>query len=531
MALATTAARWTLWQTISLLASWAQAAPSTYATSFDDSVLAPDALEPPEVEVQEPSGILEERSVAMEDEDKKDVYVTREHRHKQSDGTIVKEVVSVANVTLANENASYGESVSKKVDRLLESREHVFNAVAKNVRMDNHYDQAFNSTQESKKPFIKVTRTKTHMGTTALSKTTVHIVTPSAIVSVYLVMFIPLLIAWFAHLYSGLRIDQWPFLLPLTLLVTTVGMDFANQSLAAVVGGPNLLTAVQSWALAFATGVWTLMYERKEISSADPQALWVWLLAALAFTVTQLVNHLAYWQCSLYERVIFLNLCPVATVFIEQFAMPAGLKPSLPLWNKGGICVTLLGAFLFGFPARENSGSLSVAISSLLMISMVLCRLTQRVLLTKNPTLPVGLLACTDGLLLGVTSTTLALPKLGQHISEGLLHTWLSEPSVCILLVVSSIAFIGFHVTVLLILRQTSASNALFFANLANLTTVTLGVRFLGDSEINNTLLTPAAFIGLAVCIFGAMWYAAEAFHPSRRSNVGSTTAAATTPP
>jgi len=410
----------------------------------------------------------------------------------------------------ANQASAKKNATKEEADLILDGAEPIFTPVTKNVGMKA--GSGDNVTQEAKKPFIKVTKHTQDEGAEIRTSVKVEMVAPTDIMAVYMIMFIPLILAWTMYYSSDSNPGHLAMLLPLTLLVNTVGMDFANQSLSAVIAGPHVLTAMQAWALAFITGVWTIMFRRPQVAQSDSRALWYWMAAALAFTVTQLVSHMAYWRCSLYERTIFLNMCPVVSVLLEQHVMPKGFKPSVGFWNKTALSITVVGAALLGLEAPALSTVASVATSSLLVVCMVMCRLTQRFLLADAANgLPVPLLACIDGLMLGSTATLVAFSEIETYRPS--LKIWLQEPSVQILLIISMLVFTAYHVTVLLILRFTSATNALVFANMGNILNVALGLEFFGDSRMN-IFLTPVAFLGLAISLFSAVWFATEADHP-----------------
>lgn len=438
------------------------------------------------------------------DTDGDGVILASANRTETDRGTIQKEVVAYTHKKKASLGL-YPGNVTENADHLLESVEHIFTKVLSNVGFS---PQGTNTTQEARQPFVKVTKHQLDNGPTIKTSIKVDLMKPADILVVYLLIFMPLIVVWLAYFSRGAPQAHLALLLPVTVLATTLGMDFANQSLAAVIGGPNLLTALQSSALAIITGAWTFFFRRDQVSKVQMHSLWAWMAAAGAFVLTQLVNHIAYWNCSLYERTIFLNICPIATVLLERTVMPLNLRPVLGAWHKVALSVTVLGAVLLGLQGFGQSTSQSILTSGLLASSLVLTRLLQRFLLAEHPNLPVGLLAAVDGLLLAVTSGGFALTEVDYYSMTW--TAWLDEPSVCMLVGISMITFTVYHVVILMILRFTTATNALVFMNIANIVNVFLGVQFFAETTMT-VFLTPLAFAGLGVSLFSGLWYTAYA--------------------
>jgi hypothetical protein len=452
------------------------------------------------------------------------ILVSSEQRSNTKDGTIVKEMVAVASRGGANKTGGTSSEVELSTSTNSKSKEavnlHVDHPLGNKTKSFDLPANKVNMAHEAQRPFIKITKISDDNGISITTKITVNIMTPRQISFVYLALFFPFGMMWVCYFALSRPQGLWTILLPLTLLVIIVGMDLAGQSLVAIFGDPNAVTAMQSWALALITGLWMIWNKFGGVQvcdDVDTHALWIWILAAAAFAITQVVNHLAYWRCSLYERTVFLNLAPVGTVIIEHWALPPPYKPNVPLGQKMGLSVTVLGALILGFQHRSSSAA-SIVTASLLVMAMVLCRLLQRILLARFPTLPVVLLACIDGLLLALVSTPLAASSLTAETRSNI-YEWSVEPSVSLLLAMSMLTFTAFHIIILVILRQTSATNALVFANTANIINLVLGVRFLVDSAAHTSGMTPTRLVGIACCLFSGLWYVFASSSSSSSSN------------
>jgi len=332
------------------------------------------------------------------------------------------------------------------------------------------------------------------------------VASPNVIVSVYLLMYVPIGMGWMALWKYGSQEVHYMIMLPITLCTLIVGLDLINQSLSIVMDSPMAITSIQGAALALITAVWTLTSERQR-PSVESSMMWpllMWMLVATMFTLFQLINHQVSYWCSLSERTVFTNLCPVASMFVEVTCMPKNIKVAVTFWNKMALATMVLGAVLYSiqYPDFTPSG---VLFACLMVAVIIPYRLLQRWLLAKCTTLPLPLLAFCDGVFLVVPSSIISATQ--QSHFWGAWASWFSHPSICLMLLLSLVTFTGNHVCGLMMLRLGSATNYLVFHNLANFLVVILGILFFHDDISSSPLELTGLFISLA----GGLWYAAEA--------------------
>jgi len=228
-----------------------------------------------------------------------------------------------------------------------------------------------------------------------------------------------------------------------------------------------------------------------------------WGVVALMFTLFQLINHQVSYWCSLSERTVFTNLCPVASMFVEMTFMSKHIKVHVTFWSKMALSIMVLGAVLYSiqYPDFTPSG---VLFACLMVAVIIPYRLMQRYLLAKCATLPLPLLAFSDGVFLIVPSSIISATQQNHFWSAW--SSWFSHPSVCIMLLFSLIIFTANHIVGLMMLRVGSATNYLVFHNLANFLVVTMGILFFGD-DISSS---PLELLGLIISLLGGLWYAVE---------------------
>merc|ERR1719183_2707260 len=93
---------------------------------------------------------------------------------------------------------------------------------------------ATQGTLERQKGFVNVI-THVYKDTTVME---VEIATPNTNISVFLIMYTPIILGWIAWNHYGRREDHYQMLLPLTLCATLVGDNFVNKSLAVLMDAP-----------------------------------------------------------------------------------------------------------------------------------------------------------------------------------------------------------------------------------------------------------------------------------------------------
>lgn len=350
---------------------------------------------------------------------------------------------------------------------------------------------------EENEPFVKVRTKKTHNTTTI--EVQVEIANPNIIVSVYLLMFVPLVMAWASMFHFNTVEEHYPILLPITLCSTIVGQDLVNQSLSALMNAPFAITGIQACSMTIITGAWVL----STCPRPAPGRSWLWPLfrwssVAIMFTVYQLLNHLVSYYCSLSERTIFLNLCPLAAMAVESI-MPSTVRKEVSWTSKMALFSMAFGAILFGlqYPDFSNEGVRAV---SMLVAIIIPYRLLQRWCLADCGDIPVAALAFYDGLFLAIPSSMISAHNINFWAAW---EIWFKTPSISLMLLLSWITFTAGHICALLLLRQSSATTFLVFHNIANFVVVFEGIMFFGDQVMQ----APLVFSGIIISLCGGVWY------------------------
>eukprot|EP00440_Ansanella_granifera_P055487 gb/GFBE01060150.1/.p1 GENE.gb/GFBE01060150.1/~~gb/GFBE01060150.1/.p1 ORF type:complete len:536 (+),score=95.37 gb/GFBE01060150.1/:1-1608(+) len=364
----------------------------------------------------------------------------------------------------------------------------------------------------------------------------VEVATPQIIVSVYLLMYVPLGMAWAYFFHYGSQDKHYLALVPVTLCAFIIGLDLVNQSLSALMEAPMALTTIQASFMCVATGLWTLAshiyasfvgetakHEDKEDEAASSSrvphemalyplscgivlpTLCKWMPSALWFSAYQLVNHEVSYYCSLSERTVFMNLCPLVALFVEPLVLPSRVENLVhaSFSSKMALITMAFGAVLFSlqYPDFTSDGVRSAV---LLVAVVVPYRLLQRVLLVDCKQVPATFLCCFDGLLLIVPSAILT--ALNETKSYDYWHVWLHNPSIMLMLGLSLFASIGNHLAVLYLLKVSSATSSLVFTNLASFVVVFEGIFFFSDP----VLKAPLVIIGIVFSLAGGLWYAVD---------------------
>lgn len=357
---------------------------------------------------------------------------------------------------------------------------------------------------EVSSPFVKLTDNVTkETGETEI--VAASIASPSTILSTFILIYVPLAMAWSFYFHHGQQQVHYALLLPVTYCLIQIGQDLVNQSLALALKSPMAITLLQSGAMMLITGAWALVTEVRTVLHQGFEPLRAWMPTALLFAVYQLVNHLVWWRCSLSERTVFTNITPAATLVFELFLLPPTMKGGPPSSFRARMAIALMvaGAVLFSiqYPDFTFAG---ISVASLMVITTVPYRLSQRFYFSQRPQTPIGFLCFIDSFILFGPAFTMSKSNLDHFWAT--LFMWFEQPSIVIMLVSSIFAFTAHHVTSLMMLREGSATSYLVFNNIANFAVVGMGIAFFGDKVMQ----TPLVLTGLAICLGSGLWYAVE---------------------
>lgn len=358
--------------------------------------------------------------------------------------------------------------------------------------------------EEVSSPFVKVTDNITkETGETEI--VAASIASPSTILSTFILMYVPLAMAWSFYVHHGKQQVHFALLLPVTYCFIQVGQDLVNQSLAVALKSPMAITLLQGGAMMIISFVWMVTVELPEVVRLGMEPLRAWLPTALLFATYQLVNHLVWWRCSLSERTVFTNLTPAATLVFELLVLQPTTKGGPPgsFRAKMALMLMVAGAVLFSiqYPDFTFAG---ISVASLMVITTIPYRLSQRFYFSQRPYMPIGTLCFIDSFIL--FGPAFAMSKSNLDHFWATLFMWFEQPSIVIMLISSIFAFTAHHVTSLMMLREGSATTYLVFNNLANFAVVGMGITFFGD----HCMQTPLVITGLTISLGSGLWYAVE---------------------
>jgi len=431
---------------------------------------------------------------------------------------------------------------NKSLSRIRVRTETVMTSLARLPDVQANISSPHNGSKEStvnnseKEPFAEetttnktVTKTKsqkvndTHTLTenTTITETVVElkVASPKSIISIYIVLYVPLLMAWATLVHYGLSESQYLIALPITVVIFLLGFDLVNQSLILVLKAPIAVTVLQSVGISVITGVWSATVDHQELKHVALGSLASWFPVSILFALHQLANHFVYLHCSLSERTVFLNLCPVLALGLEVIIMPRKLRPELTFRIKLALACMVVGAVLFALQSSEFDFN-GMFWASLLVLSTVPYRCLQRYVVASID-IPVAFLSCIDSLTLVLPSVV--IESVYQSFYTEDLGFWIINASFIVMVLLSVVSFTGGHVCALLMLKQTSATAYIVFQNGSNFLSVASGVIFFGEmDELANGL----AVLGLVVCLSSGLWYAFEVinFDIRRQINVDSPT-------
>jgi len=387
-----------------------------------------------------------------------------------------------------------------------------------------------NVSMESDSPVPGRTEEKKHISIQ------VDIASSNDIISVYLILYVPLVMAWVAWYHYGQQEVQYVYLLQFTFCTTGLGNVLVNQSLCILMRAPMALTCIQASSLVV-FGVpltWLLARGRRwEASEAENPAdetekkgffriLFDWSPAALCFAGFQLADHMLSFYTSLSERTVLSNLTPVLSLTIEAALVTlwasTRFEPST-FTERMSVAGITCGVVVFALQYPDfNVVGVQVALACGVM--QLLYRMVQRTLLAKPWPIPITALVCYDGLVLVLPSFILSFFELPEKetFSE-VVKLWTTDDAIVIMILLSTVTFFAGHWSAICLLRVSSVTSALVLNNLANGLCVLSGIWFFGDSDFER----PLAFVGILITIFGSMSYA----YCSATKNSGEMTKAA----
>jgi len=349
----------------------------------------------------------------------------------------------------------------------------------------------------------------------------VDIASSNDIVSVYLILYVPLIMAWVAWFHYGQQEVQYVYLLQFTFCATGLGNVLVNQSLCILMRAPMALTFIQAASLVvFGVPItWLLSRVRGlQNSEADNPAgetekrnslciLLEWSPAALCFAGFQLADHMLSFYTSLSERTVLSNLTPVLSLTIEGALVTFWASTrfeSSTFTERMSVAGITCGVVVFAlqYPDFKVVG-VQVALASGVM--QLLYRMVQRSLLAKPWPIPTTALVCYDGLVLVLPSLILSFFELPEKepLWEAV-KLWTTDDAIMIMILLSTATFFVGHWSAICLLRVSSVTSALVLNNLANGLCVISGIWFFGDSDFER----PLAFVGILITIFGSMSYA-----------------------
>ena len=290
----------------------------------------------------------------------------------------------------------------------------------------NVNDTKLNSTGEETAPFVHAE----YQGAKGKAvEVKVEIATTSEIVSIYLLLFVPLLMGWVYYWYgltTGSGQDAlYQLLIQLSVGATSIGSVIANQSLCILTREPMALTFLQAFGLCTA-GLMVSAFQacstsRKNATRNGLLGLVKWTPAAIAFCAYQLADHFLSNNSSISERTIVGNLGPVVGLIAEvtlpgYFFVNAQGKTHASLSSKMALFSTVFGATIFVLQDPDFNW-IGIETSSIWTLAHVVYRLLQRALLGRlGDDVPVAWMLAWDGFLLCIPAFLMAGESLLDHI-------------------------------------------------------------------------------------------------------------------
>jgi len=318
----------------------------------------------------------------------------------------------------------------------------------------------------------------------------------------YALLFFPIIAAKVSLGFGGQVDKGYRISLTCMYCAFSVTSNVTNQTLAAWMGAPNAIAAIQSFLTFILFGTWAA-WTRGESLRFDKQFCYMlvtWLPASAAFAAYSLSSHFVSYSCSLSERVVFMNLTPAITLLIEIVIMPLHLRTKASY----KVCISL-GAMVVGavlYSLQYTNFTAAGFLSACMMICTAIpYRILQRLLLIACPDLPLALLTSVDGLVLFAPSLIIAEaqdPNLWQSVA-----TWLTSPRIVTMLLLSFVSFAGLHFVGLAFLKGAPATSFQVLYNMANFLLVLISALLFQDRLFD----LPLVVIGISVSLSGSLAY------------------------
>mmetsp|Transcript_60884 Transcript_60884/g.113861 ORF Transcript_60884/g.113861 Transcript_60884/m.113861 type:complete len:501 (-) Transcript_60884:84-1586(-) len=373
-------------------------------------------------------------------------------------------------------------------------------------------DTKTNSTGEQTAPFVHAAY-QGSLGKPVEVK--VEIATASEIVSIYLLLFVPLLMGWVYYWQSssvGLNTVEkqdalYQLLIQLSVGATSIGNVIANQSLCILTREPMALTFLQAMGLCL-TGVvvsaGSVLCSKTKASRHALSGLCMWTPAAVAFCAYQLADHFLSNTSSISERTIVGNLGPVVGLMVEVslpglFAVQRGDAASIT--SKMALFSTVFGATIFVLQDPDFNW-IGIETSSIWCLSHIIYRLLQRALLGQLEETPVSWMLAWDGFLLCIPSLFMSGDTIASLWNSWQL--WVTNSQVLILLLLSTLSFAAGHYVTICCLKSCSATLTMVIGNIATTLCLVQGILFFGDRDFQQ----PLTVVGMLINLFGGLWYA-----------------------
>eukprot|EP00930_Biecheleria_cincta_P028967 TRINITY_DN20161_c0_g2_i1.p1 TRINITY_DN20161_c0_g2~~TRINITY_DN20161_c0_g2_i1.p1 ORF type:complete len:536 (-),score=71.23 TRINITY_DN20161_c0_g2_i1:27-1433(-) len=357
---------------------------------------------------------------------------------------------------------------------------------------------------------------------------TVDIATTHDIISVYMLLFVPLIMGWAYYFHQATSCSQpglYLLLLQFSVLATTVGGLLVNQSLSVLMRAPMSLTCVQAFSMFAMFSCAVLAQQVRNGLCPDPSGaapgkpgdgirrqLLMWSPAALCFSLYQVADHLVFNECSLSERTIFSNLNPALTLLLEASLSPVlqahvSDRTSASYSSRMALFLTVFGALLFGVNDPDFTW-LGIEVSICSSVAHVIYRVAQRYILDRIQQASTIVLVSWDGFLLALPTFALSLRETTGYwylTDTKAWEVWLSDSSIVTMLALSLLNFGMAHFFAIQLTKVGTATLTVVMGNIGASICLFQGLVFFGDEVFK----TPYMFIGICFSIAGGFWYAA----------------------
>ncbi|CAJ1436115.1 unnamed protein product [Effrenium voratum] len=402
---------------------------------------------------------------------------TKQDTAKEVAGQLAREINS-SHVAAASTKSWPGKQVNQSADNITEAEE-------KSLFVHADYKTVTDKD--------KLGRNATIVGPVGLN---LEVAATNEILSVYLLLYVPLLMAW--AWYWALCQRQAEHLDHFYSLLIQL------SSLCILTRAPVALTLVQGLALLLLP-LLACAWKRPALSRDSLLGLAQWLPCSLTYALYQIADHFLSDRASISERVIFGNLVPVFS-FLAEVSLPTtfdsghGSTPSLSA--KMSLFSTVFGATIFVLedPILTTIGIWTCLICNLILVIYRL--LQRRTLVKQNSSVSVLWLMVLDGLMLCLASSFF-LDDADKAFFRGW-RVWLSSSEVVLLLVMSAILFAVGHLVTVLCLKSNSATLTVVVCNISVTICLVQGILFFNDTDLE----TPLAIIGMIINFGGGLWYA-----------------------